>query len=112
MAKTLTDRKKARLLREARRFFDGFPIDWSQLGEPSIDIDPSATGYSTWPAVGTTVPSKHLKCVLNENDDAVLEIVWTHKENPEIKISLTSVWWEPCTGAILQAGSNYGRLAM
>lgn len=104
--KRLTARKLARTIREAKRdYLAGFPIDWSQFGEPVVEgLECTRTIYTAERPYGMQVP--------DSLQAARFDLVWTKKDDPEIQIALTDIWWGEDTGAILQAGNNYGRLVM
>lgn len=98
----------ARLVREARDYFDGYDIDWSRYEEPALEVARHASVAATWPRVGVNA---------TEDDgvstkDAVFDLIWTRYDNPEIKLILSNVWFSPKNGRILQAGSNYGYLTI
>jgi hypothetical protein len=77
----LSNRCHARLVREARKHFDGFGIDFSQYGEPVVIL----------------------------HDKIIAQVEWTHKTSQR-QIRLLEVWFDERTGAILQCGQNYGDL--
>ena len=104
--KRLTPHKQKRLFKEAREYFEGFPIDWSQMGEPEIEgLQAYRTVYDARTPFGRQERD-------DTQDELVIGIVWTKKDDPDVKIELTNIWWHEDTGAILQAGSNYGRLVI
>ncbi len=79
----LSGRCYARLIREAQRdYLDGYAFDWSQ-----------------WRAT----------VILNE--DITAQIEWENVTTGA-ELTLTCIHFDRKSGAILQAGSNYGRLTL
>lgn len=79
----ISKRAYERLISEARRdYLDGFAIDFDLYGEPEAVF----------------------------HDMIVAQITWQHKVTGK-KIELTDIHFDRATGAIDQAGSNYGSLS-
>lgn len=108
MAKRLTPRKQRRLVREARGYFEDYPIDWSQFGEAEIEEDRHARASAVW--ASGYLDQSALKG--SSTETPIVTVSWSHLTKKDVAIVLTSVWWNGTTGAILQAGSNYGFLSI
>lgn len=81
---SIAKRKMERIVRDAKRFYlDGFGIDWTQYGEPEATF----------------------------HDMMTCQLEWTHKTSGR-QVVLTYIWWDDRTGAILQAGTQYGSLTL
>lgn len=81
---SISRRAYERLIREAKRdYLDGFDIDWTKYGEPTITFYDMLTAQIEWP----NLKSGQL-------------------------ITLTHIWFERKTGAINQAGTQHGSLTL
>ncbi|MEQ6332924.1 hypothetical protein [Sphingobium sp. MK2] len=81
---SIARRKLERMIRDAKRhYLDGYDIDWTRYGDPEVVFD----------------------------DMITCDMTWTHKVSGR-KIMLTRIFWDERTGAIVQAGTNYGDLTL
>ena len=81
---SIAKRKLERMIRDAKRhYLDGYDIVWENWGDPEV------------------VFSDMLQC----------DMTWTHKTSGR-KLQLTRIFWDEKTGAILQAGTNFGDLTL
>lgn len=78
---TLSKRCYERLVREAREHFDGFGIDFTQYGRPTVVL----------------------------SDEITAQVEWVHRLSGK-SITLLEIWFNKKTGAINQCGQNYGGL--
>lgn len=79
----LSNRCHARLIREAQRdYLDGYGFVWADW-TPEVFL----------------------------SDEITASIEWTHKVTGR-KLHLTNIWFDKRTGAINQAGTNYGDLTL
>jgi len=81
---SIAKRKVERMVRDAKRFYlNDFGLDMSQYGDAVV--------------------------IFHNMNSAQIE--WEHKTSGK-KIILTGIFWDDKTGAIIQAGSNYGDLTL
>jgi hypothetical protein len=83
--KRLTDRKKRRLLREARQFLEPFGIDLSLYDDGTVTSDEDDEQSYT---IRTAV-------------------MYARRDDPNVRIVIDEVWWHPDTGAVLQVRRPY-----
>lgn len=76
---TISKRAYGRLMREARKHFDGLGIDFDQYDEGKAIF----------------------------HDMIVAQVEWTHKISGR-QLKLLEIWFDRKTGAINQCGQNYG----
>ena len=89
--KRMTDQKLNCLVGEARKYLAEFPINWTMVGEAHVVAEDGRMDYEVY------------------EDDTVLQIEWVIP-GTDSKIILTDVYWNKDTGAILQAGTQFGDL--
>jgi hypothetical protein len=81
---SISRRAHERIIREAKRdYLDGYDIDWSRYEEPTVVF----------------------------HDMMTCQIEWKHKVSGR-EIHLSNICFDKRTGAIDQAGTNYGSLTL
>ena len=81
---SIAKRKAERMIRDAKRhYLDGYDIEWANWHEPELIFQ----------------------------DMLTCDITWVHKTSGR-RLCLSLVYWDEQTGAIIQAGTNYGNLTL